>query len=236
MKEQSISPIDRGRTNACGESWLAWTRAGQASASCRTGRRFFFSLNGEWSARVGRNAAGLDLITSLRQERRHFDHFKVYGSLARLRLLTSRRRARRPGMVRDRRRGKFAELPQLHPAITENRKSNNPVILVSGKAQLESSTATWREVHAAPNGTTAFAEDKRSRPLEQWVRQVHWKSEFERLREDSLEGARAGRKLCAGPGRLKTLVWSPKSSGLADLIAYRSMRNIVTELRISVLR
>src|SRR6266481_3762438 len=85
------------------------------------------------------------------------------------------------------------KLPQLHTAITENRKSNNPVILgFQGKAQLEYLYGHLAEVMLSQPATSIWLKTKEPTAGE-WVSKFIGKVEIERLRETHFDGSRAGR-------------------------------------------
>ena len=119
------------------------------------------------------------------------------------------------------------KLPQLHTAITENRKSNNPVILgFQGKAQLEYLYGHLAEVMLSQPATSIWLKTKEPTAGE-WVSKFIGKVEIERLRETHFDGSRAGRNF-ALDRQVEPLVMESEISGLPDLHAYMKYENYVT--------
>jgi Type IV secretion-system coupling protein DNA-binding domain len=84
-------------------------------------------------------------------------------------------------------------LPQLHTAITENRKSQNPVILgFQGRSQMEARYGEDAEAMLSQPATKVFlrtTEPKAAR----WVSEAIGEVEVERIRETHFDGSRTGR-------------------------------------------
>src|ERR1700691_2050015 len=119
------------------------------------------------------------------------------------------------------------KLPQLHTAITENRKSNNPVTLgFQGKAQLEYLYDRLAEVMFSHPATSIWLKTKEPAASE-WVSKFIGKLEIERLRETHFDGSRAGRNF-ALDRQVEPLVMESEISGLPDLHAYMKYENYVT--------
>jgi hypothetical protein len=119
------------------------------------------------------------------------------------------------------------KLPHLHTAITENRKSNNPVILgFQGKAQLEYLYGHLAEVMLSQPATSIWLKTKEPTAGE-WVSKFIGKVEIERLRETHFDGSRAGRNF-ALDRQVESLVMESEISGLPDLHAYMKYENYVT--------
>ena len=119
------------------------------------------------------------------------------------------------------------KLPQLHTAITENRKSRNPVVLgFQGKAQLEYLYGHLAEVMLSQPATSIWLTTKEPNAGE-WVSKFIGKVEIERLRETHFDGSRAGKNF-ALDRQIEPLVMESEISGLADLHAYMKYRNYVT--------
>jgi type IV secretory pathway TraG/TraD family ATPase VirD4 len=119
------------------------------------------------------------------------------------------------------------KLPQLHTAITENRKSKNPVILgFQGKAQLEYLYGHLAEVMLSQPATSIWLKTKEPTAGE-WVSKFIGKVEIERLRESHFDGSRAGRNF-ALDRQIEPLVMESEISGLKDLHAYMKYENFVT--------
>ena len=119
------------------------------------------------------------------------------------------------------------KLPQLHTAITENRKSRNPVVLgFQGKAQLEYIYGHLAEVMLSQPATSIWLTTKEPK-AGQWVSEFIGKVETERLRETHFDGTRAGRNF-AMERQVEPLVLESEISGLPDLHAYMKYQNYVT--------
>jgi type IV secretory pathway TraG/TraD family ATPase VirD4 len=119
------------------------------------------------------------------------------------------------------------KLPQLHTAITENRKSRNPVVLgFQGKAQLEYLYGHLAEVMLSQPATSVWLTTKEPNAGE-WVSRFIGKVEIERLRETHFDGTRAGRNFTLDR-QIEPLVMESEVSGLADLHAYMNYQNYVT--------
>jgi hypothetical protein len=119
------------------------------------------------------------------------------------------------------------KLPQLHTAITEARKSRNPVVLgFQGKAQLEYLYGHLAEVMLSQPATSVWLTTKEPSAGE-WVSKFIGKVEVERLRETHFDGTRAGRNFSLDR-QVEPLVLESEISGLADLHAYMKYQNYVT--------
>lgn len=119
------------------------------------------------------------------------------------------------------------KLPQLHTAITEARKSRNPVVLgFQGKAQLEYLYGHLAEVMLSQPATSIWLTTKEPK-AGQWVSEFIGKVEVERLRETHFDGTRSGRNFSLDR-QVEPLVLESEISGLADLHAYMKYQNYVT--------
>jgi type IV secretory pathway TraG/TraD family ATPase VirD4 len=119
------------------------------------------------------------------------------------------------------------KLPQLHTAITEARKSRNPVVLgFQGKAQLEYLYGHLAEVMLSQPATSVWLTTKEPSAGE-WVSKFIGKVEVERLRETHFDGTRSGRNF-ALDRQVEPLVLESEISGLPDLHAYMKYQNYVT--------
>jgi hypothetical protein len=118
------------------------------------------------------------------------------------------------------------KLPQLHTAITEARKSRNPVVLgFQGKAQLEYLYGHIAEVMLSQPATSVWLTTKEPK-AGQWVSEFIGKVEVERLRETHFDGTRAGRNF-ALDRQVEQLVLESEISGLPDLHAFMKYQNYV---------
>jgi hypothetical protein len=118
-------------------------------------------------------------------------------------------------------------LPQLHTAITENRKSNNPIIMgFQGKSQLEVIYGHLAEVMLSQPATSIFLKTKEPK-AGRWVSEAIGQIEIERMKETHFDGTRAGRNF-ALDRQIEPLVMVSEISGLEDLHAYMKYGNYVT--------
>ena len=185
--------------------------------------------NGEWSATEwAETRQGWIFITSLPAEREALRPLQsLWIDLLVLRLLNEpKAEQKRAGFVIDE-LASLQKLPQLLTSITENRKSNNPVILgFQGKAQLEYLYGHLAEVMLSQPATSIWLKTKEPTAGE-WVSKFIGKVEIERLRETHFDGSRAGRNF-ALDRQVEPLVMESEISGLADLHAFMKYENYVT--------
>jgi hypothetical protein len=118
-------------------------------------------------------------------------------------------------------------LPQLHTAITENRKSKNPLVLgFQGKAQLEMIYGHLAEVMLSQPTTKIFLRTTEPKAAE-WVSNAIGKIEIERLRETHSTGLRAGNNFTV-ERQVEPLVLDSEISGLPDRHAFLKLGNHVS--------
>ena len=117
-------------------------------------------------------------------------------------------------------------LPQLHTAITENRKSKNPLLLgFQGKAQLETIYGHLAEVMLSQPATKIFLKTTEPKAAE-WVSNAIGKVEIERVKETKFDGTRAGRNFTVDR-QVEPLVLDSEVSGLEDRRAFLKLGNTV---------
>jgi len=117
-------------------------------------------------------------------------------------------------------------LPQLHTAITENRKSQNPVILgFQGRSQMEARYGDDAEAMLSQPATKIFLRTTEPRAAK-WVSDAIGEVEIERLRETHYEGSRAGKNF-ALDRQTEPLVMPSEISGLDDLRGFLKYGNHV---------
>jgi Type IV secretion-system coupling protein DNA-binding domain len=185
--------------------------------------------NGDWSATEwAETRRGWIFITSLPAEREALRPLQsLWIDLLVLRLLNEPKEGQKRAWFVIDELASLQKLPQLHTAITENRKSNNPVILgFQGKAQLEYLYGHLAEVMLSQPATSIWLKTKEPNAGE-WVSKFIGKVEIERLRETHFDGSRAGRNF-ALDRQIEPLVMESEISGLADLHAYMKFENYVT--------
>jgi type IV secretory pathway TraG/TraD family ATPase VirD4 len=185
--------------------------------------------NGEWSATEwAETRQGWVFITSLPAEREALRPLQsLWIDLLVLRLLNEPKDGQKRAWFVIDELASLQRLPQLHTAITENRKSQNPVILgFQGKSQLEYLYGHLAEVMLSQPVTSVWLKTKEPTAGE-WVSKFIGKVEIERLRETHFDGWRAGRNF-ALDRQVEPLVMESEISGLADLHAYMKYENYVT--------
>jgi len=185
--------------------------------------------NGEWSATEwAETRQGWIFITSLPAEREALRPLQsLWIDLLVLRLLNEPKEGQKRAWFVIDELASLQKLPQLHTAITENRKSRNPVILgFQGKAQLEFLYGHLAEVMLSQPATSIWLKTKEPAAGE-WVSKFIGKVEIERLRETHFDGSRSGRNF-ALDRQIEPLVMESEISGLKDLHAYMKYENYVT--------
>ena len=185
--------------------------------------------NGSWTATEwAEKRQGWIFLTSLPAEREALRPLQsLWIDWLVLRLLNEPKEAqRRVWFVIDE-LASLQKLPQLHTAITEARKSRNPVVLgFQGKAQLEYLYCHIAEVMLSQPATSVWLTTKEPK-AGQWVSEFIGKVEVERLRETHFDGTRAGRNFQLDR-QVEPLVLESEISGLADLHAFMKYQNYVT--------
>ncbi len=117
-------------------------------------------------------------------------------------------------------------LPQLHTAITENRKSQNPVILgFQGRSQMEARYGDDAEAMLSQPATKIFLRTTEPRAAK-WVSEAIGEVEIERLRETHYDGTRQGRNFMLDR-QTEPLVLPSEVSGLDDLRGFLKYGNHV---------
>ncbi|MGD0445789.1 MAG: type IV secretion system DNA-binding domain-containing protein, partial [Edaphobacter sp.] len=123
-------------------------------------------------------------------------------------------------------------LPQLHTAITENRKSKNPLVLgFQGKAQLEVIYGHIAEVMLSQPATKIFLKTTEPKAAE-WVSAAIGKVEIERMRETHFDGSRAGKNFSLDR-QAEPLVMDSEISGLDPMHAFLKLGNHVARFSFS---
>ncbi len=118
------------------------------------------------------------------------------------------------------------KLPQLHTAVTENRKSRNPLVLgFQGKAQLEVIYGHLAEVMLSQPATKIFMKTAEPKAAE-WISEAIGKVEIERLKETKFDGTRSGKNFTLDR-QVEPLVMGSEISGLDDRHAYLKLGNNV---------
>lgn len=120
-------------------------------------------------------------------------------------------------------------LPQLHTAVTENRKSNNPVVLgFQGRSQLETRYGHDAEAMLSQPATKIFLRTSEPRAAK-WISDTIGEVEIERLRESRSKG-RQDQRSYGLERQVEPLVMSSEISGLPSLHGYLKLENLVVRL------
>ena len=144
----------------------------------------------EWSE----NRRGWIFLTSKPSEREALRPLhSLWIDLLVLRLLNEPKEGQHPAWFVLDELASLQRLPQLHTAITENRKSKNPLVLgFQGKAQLEVIYGHMAEVMLSQPATKIFLKTTEPNAAE-WVSSAIGKVEIERLRQTHFDGSRTGK-------------------------------------------
>jgi hypothetical protein len=124
-------------------------------------------------------------------------------------------------------------LPQLHTAITENRKSNNPVMLgFQGRSQLETRYGHEAEAMLSQPATKIFLRTSEPRAAD-WISKTIGDVEIERLRESRSSGQMGRQRNTKSYNlqrQVEPLVMASEITGLADLHGYLKKGNLVVRM------
>ena len=190
----------------------------------------------EWTAREwSKNRQGWIFITSQPAEREALRPLhSLWIDMLVLRLLSAPTPQQRPVWFVLDELASLQKLPQLHTAITENRKSRNPIVLgFQGKAQLEVIYGHLAEVMLSQPATKIFLKTTEPNAAE-WVSRAIGKVEIERMKETHFDGSRDGRNF-ALDRQTEPLVLDSEISGLENLNAYLKHGNYVTRFSFPLL-
>ena len=190
----------------------------------------------EWTAREwSKNRQGWIFITSQPAEREALRPLhSLWIDMLVLRLLSAPTPEQRPVWFVLDELASLQKLPQLHTAITENRKSRNPIVLgFQGKAQLEVIYGHLAEVMLSQPATKIFLKTTEPNAAE-WVSRAIGKVEVERMKEAHFDGSRDGRNFSLDR-QTEPLVLDSEISGLDNLHAYLKHGNYVTRFSFPLL-
>jgi len=181
-----------------------------------------------WNARTwAKKRQGWIFITSRPTERDTLRPLhSLWIDLLVMRLLTAPQPGQRPVWFVIDELASLQKLPQLHTAITENRKSKNPLVLgFQGKAQLEVTYGHLAEVMLSQPATKIFMKTTEPKASE-WISETIGKVEIERLKETKFDGTRSGKNFTV-ERQIEPLVMGSEISGLDDRHAYLKLGNNV---------
>jgi len=181
-----------------------------------------------WNARSwAKERKGWIVITSRPPERETLRPLhSLWIDLLVMRLLTAPQPGQKPVWFVIDELASLQKLPQLHTAITENRKSKNPLVLgFQGKAQLEVIYGHLAEVMLSQPATKIFMKTAEPKAAE-WISEAIGKVEIERLKETKFDGSRSGKNFTVDR-QIEPLVMGSEISGLDDRHAYLKLGNTV---------
>jgi hypothetical protein len=119
------------------------------------------------------------------------------------------------------------KLPQLHTAITENRKYGNPVVLgFQGRSQLEKRYGQDAEAMLSQPATKVFFKTSEPRAAK-WISEAIGEIEVERLKESRSMGLLRSKKSFAMEIATKPLIMASEISGLEPLRGFIKQENRV---------
>ena len=125
------------------------------------------------------------------------------------------------------------KLPQLHTAITENRKSNNPVVLgFQGRSQLETRYGHEAEAMLSQPATKIFLRTSEPRSAK-WISDTIGEQEIERIRESRSSGQYPQTRKSKSYNlerEIRPLVMASEITGLRDLHGYLKSGNEVVRM------
>jgi GTPase SAR1 family protein len=125
-------------------------------------------------------------------------------------------------------------LPQLHTAMTENRKSNNPVVLgFQGRSQQETRYCHDAEAMLSQPATKIFLRTSEPHAAK-WISDTIGEVEIERMRESRSKG-KHGQRSFGLERQVEPLVMPSEVSGLPSLRGYLKLENLVVRLHFSYL-
>ncbi|MDQ2832351.1 MAG: type IV secretion system DNA-binding domain-containing protein [Acidobacteriota bacterium] len=123
------------------------------------------------------------------------------------------------------------KLPQLHTAVTENRKYGNPVVLgFQGRSQLEKRYGRDAEAMLSQPATKVFFRTSEPRAAK-WISEAIGEIEVERLKESRSMGLLRSKKSYAMEIATKPLVMASEIAGLDSHCAYIKQENRVVPVR-----
>jgi hypothetical protein len=123
------------------------------------------------------------------------------------------------------------KLPQLHTAVTENRKYGNPVVLgFQGRSQLEKRYGQDAEAMLSQPATKVFFKTSEPRAAK-WISDAIGEIEVERLKESRSMGLIGSKRSYAMEIATKPLIMASEISGLEPLRGFIKQENRVVPVR-----
>ena len=128
------------------------------------------------------------------------------------------------------------KLPQLHSAVTENRKYGNPVVMgFQGRSQLEKRYGQDAETMLSQPATKIFFKTSEPRAAK-WISEAIGEIEVERLKESRSMGLLRSKKSFAMEIATKPLVMPSEIAGLEPLHGYIKLGNRVVPAHLPYLK
>ena len=126
------------------------------------------------------------------------------------------------------------KLPQLHTAVTENRKYGNPVVMgIQGRSQMEKRYGQDAEAMLSQPATKIFLKTSEPRAAK-WISESIGEIEVERLKESRSMGLLRSKKSFAMEIATKPLIMASEIAGLASLTGFIKLENHVVPARFSL--
>jgi hypothetical protein len=126
------------------------------------------------------------------------------------------------------------KLPQLHTALTENRKYGNPVVVgFQGRSQMEKRYGQDAEAMLSQPATKVFFKTSEPRAAK-WISDAIGEIEVERLKESRSMGLLRSKKSFALEIATKPLVMASEISGLEPLCGFIKQENRVVPVRFAL--
>jgi type IV secretory pathway TraG/TraD family ATPase VirD4 len=123
------------------------------------------------------------------------------------------------------------KLPQLHTAVTENRKYGNPVVMgIQGRSQMEKRYGQDAEAMLSQPATKIFLKTSEPRAAK-WISEAIGEIEVERLKESRSMGLLRSKKSFALEIATKPLIMASEIAGLAPLSVFIKLENHVVPAR-----
>jgi type IV secretory pathway TraG/TraD family ATPase VirD4 len=128
------------------------------------------------------------------------------------------------------------KLPQLHTAVTENRKYGNPVVMgIQGRSQMEKRYGQDAEAMLSQPATKIFLKTSEPRAAK-WISEAIGEIEVERLKESRSMGLLRSKKSFALEIATKPLIMASEIAGLAPLRGFIKLENHVVPARFRLAR
>jgi len=118
-------------------------------------------------------------------------------------------------------------LPQLHTAVTENRKYGNPVVIgIQGRSQMQKRYGQDAEAMLSQPATKIFLKTSEPRAAK-WISEAIGEIEVERLKESRSMGLLGSKKSFAMEIANKPLIMPSEIAGLPPLTGFIKIENHV---------